>query len=66
MLREVVTQNYLPGVSSEASRDAGSCLEMVLQGPPWSQNSSYNLVKSFNLNFNLCVSFKKGKRMAQA
>ena len=44
MLRQGVTRNYLPGVSSETSRDAGSCHEILLNGPPWSQNSSYNLV----------------------
>ncbi len=44
MLRQGVTRNYLPGVSSETSRDAGSCHEIMLNGPPWSQNSSYNLV----------------------
>ncbi len=44
MLRHVVAKNDLPGVASETSRDAGSCHEILLQGPPWSQNSSYNLV----------------------
>jgi hypothetical protein len=33
----------MPGVASEAARDASAIHEIVLQGPPWSQNSSYNL-----------------------
>lgn len=43
LLKEAISKYYLPGVSTEESRDASSIHEVVLQGPPWSQNSSFNL-----------------------
>eukprot|EP00092_Neocalanus_flemingeri_P024478 GFUD01026546.1.p1 GENE.GFUD01026546.1~~GFUD01026546.1.p1 ORF type:complete len:438 (+),score=109.53 GFUD01026546.1:178-1491(+) len=41
-LREVLEQAYLPGVKSQGQRD-NTCYEIDLNGPPWTQNSSYNL-----------------------
>ena len=43
LLKQTFQKHYLPGVASEANRDASAIHEIVLQGPPWSQNSSYNL-----------------------
>ena len=43
LLKQTFRKHYLPGVASEATRDASAFHEIVLQGPPWSQNSSYNL-----------------------
>ncbi len=43
MLKQAVAKHYLPGVANEETRDAAAVHEIVLQGPPWSQNSSYNL-----------------------
>ena len=43
LLKNTVSKYYLPGVSNEETRDASSIHELVLQGPPWSQNSSFNL-----------------------
>ena len=43
LLKEAISKYYLPGVGTEESRDASSIHELVLQGPPWSQNSSFNL-----------------------
>ena len=43
LLKQTFRKYYLPGVASEATRDASAIHEIVLQGPPWSQNSSYNL-----------------------
>ena len=43
LLKETVHKYYLPGVGNEETRDASSIHELVLQGPPWSQNSSFNL-----------------------
>lgn len=43
LLKQTVTKYYLPGLVSETARDASSIHEIVLQGPPWSQNTSYNL-----------------------
>ena len=42
-MKQTFRKHYLPGVASEAARDASAIHEIVLQGPPWSQNSSYNL-----------------------
>jgi len=41
-LREVFLRVYLPGVRSEVQRD-NACYEIDLNGPPWTQNASYNL-----------------------
>jgi len=43
LLKQTFRKHYMPGVASEAARDASAIHEIVLQGPPWSQNSSYNL-----------------------
>ena len=43
LMKQTFRKHYLPGVASEAARDASAIHEIVLQGPPWSQNSSYNL-----------------------
>lgn len=43
IIRDCVIQNYLPGIEAERERDAGSVLQLDLRGPPWTQNSSYNL-----------------------
>lgn len=43
LLKQTVAKYYMPGVASEETRDAAAIHEMVLQGPPWSQNSSFNL-----------------------
>ena len=43
ILKKTVSLHYLPGVASEATRDASAVHEIVLNGPPWSQNSSFNL-----------------------
>lgn len=43
LLKQTLGKHYKPGVASENVRDASSIHEVVLQGPPWSQNSSYNL-----------------------
>ena len=42
-MKQTFRKHYMPGVASEAARDASAIHEIVLQGPPWSQNSSYNL-----------------------
>ena len=41
-LREVLERVYLPGVKDQGQRD-NTCYEMDLNGPPWTQNSSFNL-----------------------
>ena len=38
----VVGREYLPGVVKQYQRDT-ACYEMDLEGPPWTQNSSFNL-----------------------
>lgn len=43
LLKQTITRYYLPGVVSQEARDASSVHEFVLQGPPWSHNSSFNL-----------------------
>merc|ERR1712213_173309 len=41
-LAAIFQEVYLPGVQDQFQRD-NSCYEMNLNGPPWTQNSSYNL-----------------------
>ena len=41
-LREVLERVYLPGVKDQGQRD-NTCYEIDLNGPPWTQNSSFNL-----------------------
>ena len=43
----VVEREYLPGVTAKFQRDA-TCYEMDLEGPPWTQNSSFNLHARYN------------------
>ena len=43
LLKKTVSLHYLPGVAGESNRDASAIHEIVLNGPPWSQNSSFNL-----------------------
>ena len=43
LIKQTVVEHYAPGIVNEAARDASSIHELVLHGPPWSQNSSYNL-----------------------
>lgn len=41
-LRSVLEREYLPGVAKQGQRDS-HCYELDLEGPPWTQNSSFNL-----------------------
>ena len=43
LLKQTMTKHYLPGIASDQAKDASAIHELVLQGPPWSHNSSYNL-----------------------
>ena len=43
LLKQTVIKHYLPGIAGDQVKDASAIHELVLQGPPWSQNSSYNL-----------------------